>query len=188
MDDSQIAESRTSPLRRGAALIAGVAILYWAAKATIGLALVAPIGVWAVIRFKRGRGRSVDALGSWMGAVGAVMIVLIVIGGVLASMAPAGTMDRVRHSADSSSALAAKRPPPAWLERFAPEAAARAAAQQPGNALAFNAFALILGAAIVIGFGGSTIGTIGWIGTMLLMFSVSGRWPGKSSAIAIAEN
>jgi hypothetical protein len=181
-------ESAARRLGRVAAFIFGIAILFEATKASIGVALFAPAGVWAADRFQRSRSRRSDAGSSWVGAVGAVVIVLICIVAIFASLVPAGTMDRARHLADSTSANAPKPPPPAWLERLSPGTAARVAAQQAGGPAPINAFTLIFGGMILIGFAGSFFGTAGWGGTMLLIFAIRGRWIGESPPVAIESH
>jgi hypothetical protein len=74
---------------------------------------------------------------------------------------------------------------PAWLERISPGTAARVAAQQAGSPSPINAFTLIFGGMILIGFAGSFFGTAGWGGTMLLIFAIRGRWIGESPPVAI---
>ena len=104
----EMAESRTQVLYRVAALIAGSAILYEMAKVSFGLVLCAPLGVFVVSRVQRSRGRPFGAWRSWFSAVGAVVIALLIIAGVVASLVPAGTWSRIRQTADSTSAQAAK--------------------------------------------------------------------------------
>lgn len=175
-------ESRTPLLGRIAALIVGVAILGGAARATFGLVLCAPLGVWVAYRFRRARRRP---LGAWTGlfsAVGAVVIALLLIGSIVASRLPAGTWSRIRQAADSASAQSAKQPPPAWLDRLAPGAAARASTTKAPE---FGVAGMILGFWFLAGFLGIVIGTIGWSGTMLLVFSASGRWLREPSAVTV---
>jgi hypothetical protein len=183
-----MAESRNHVLNRGAALIAGLAILIGAAMVSVGVALCAPLGVWVVHHFQRSRGRPFGAWRSWISAVSAVIIALVLIAGISVSRLPAGTLGRIRQAADSASAEAAKQPPPAWLDRLVPGAAARYSSQGATNAPAFNAFFMILAAGIGVAFLGNIIGTVGWIGTMLLVFSASGRWLNETPAAAIESD
>jgi hypothetical protein len=178
-------ETPARRLGRVVAFIFGIAILFEAAKVTFGLALFAPVGVFAAGRFQRSRGHRADIGVSWLGAVGAVAAVLVCIIAIVASMAPAGTMERVRRAADSTSANAPKQPPPAWMERIAPGTAARVAAQRAGSSPPINAFTLIFGGIIAVGFGGSFIGSAGWAGTMLVIFAIRGRWLGETPPVAL---
>jgi hypothetical protein len=95
----------------------------------------------------------------------------------------------MRQTADSASAQAAQKPPPAWLDRLAPGASTRYSNPTSNNSPALNAFIMIWGMAFAVCFFGSLIGTLGWIGSMLLAFSASGRWFGKTPVVAIeSEN
>jgi hypothetical protein len=182
-----IAEYRAHPIVRIAAFVAGLAILIGAAIVSIGAALCAPIGVWLFTRFQRSRGRRFDAFGSWMSAAGAVAIGLILVACVIATQVPPGTMSRIRQASDSASAQAAKQPPPAWLDRFVPGGAARYSASKQSAAYT-NAATMIFGFAILACVLGSIIGSLGWIASMLLMFSTSGRWLGASPSVAIESD
>jgi hypothetical protein len=179
-----MSESRTRVLYRVAALIAGLAVLIGAALVSVGVALCAPLGVWAARRVRRARGRTLDAWSSWIGAVSAVIIALILVAGVLASRLPVGAWSRVRQAADSASAHAATQPPPAWLDRLAP-GAARYSTNGANNPPAFNALFMLFGAVIGVGIFGNIIGTLGWIGTMLMVFAASGRWLRETPAATI---
>jgi hypothetical protein len=183
-----MAESRTQVLYRVVALIAGFAILYETARVSFGLVLCAPLGVLVVSRVQRSRGRPFGAWRSWISAVSAVAIALVVIAGVAVSLVPAGTWDRIRQTADSTSAQAAKQPPPAWLDRLAPGSAARYSAIRPNDSRAFNVFTMVFGGVIAAGFLGNVFGTIGWVGTMLLVFSVTGRWLREAPAVVIESD
>jgi hypothetical protein len=183
-----VAESGTQVLLRVAALIAGSAILYETARVSFGLVLCAPLGILVVSRVQRSRGRPFGAWRSWISAVCAVAIALVVIAGVAVSLVPAGTWDRIRQTADSTSAQAAKQPPPAWLDRLAPGSAARYSAIRPNDSRAFNAFTMVFGGVIAAGFLGNVFGSIGWVGTMLLVFSVTGRWLREAPAVVIESD
>jgi hypothetical protein len=177
--------SRVHELHRFAALLAGLAIVIGAARVTFGLVLCAPLGVWLVHRVQRYRGQPFGAWRSWISAVSAVAIALVLIAGGLASRLPAGTWSRIRQAADSASAQQPKHPPPAWLDRIAPGAAARYSAPMSNDSPAFSALTMIIGGLFLAGFLGNVIGTVGWVGTMLLMFAVSGRWLRETPVIAI---
>ena len=164
------------------ALVAGLAILGGAARVTLGIVLCAPLGIWVIRRFQRSRGRPFGAWASWISAISAVAIALLAIGGLVASQLPAGTWRHMRQAADSVSAQSAKQPPPAWLDRLAPGAAARASTTRSPE---FGVATMILGFWFLAGFLGLVIGTIGWAGSMLLVFSASGRWLREAPTVAI---
>jgi hypothetical protein len=180
-----VAESRAHLLGRVAALFGGLAILIGITIVSVGVAVCAPIGVWIAARFQRSRGRRFDAWGSWLSAVGAVTIALALIAAVVGTQLPPGTLDRVRHTADSAAAQAPRRPPPAWLDRIVPGGSARYMASTPAAAPPPAGVMMLFGLIIMIGVFGSIIGSIGWVASMLLVFSASGRWLGQSSAVAI---
>jgi hypothetical protein len=180
-----LAESRTHLLGRVAALFGGVVILIGITIVSVGVALCAPIGVWIGARFHRSRGRRFDAWGSWLSAVGAVIIALTLVACVVATQVPRGALERARQAADSAAAQAPRRPPPAWLDRIVPGGAARYSASTPAAAPAFTGVMMVFGLMILIGVLGSIIGSIGWVASTLLTFSFSGRWLGQSPAVAI---
>ncbi|HTE47481.1 MAG TPA: hypothetical protein VK636_19725 [Gemmatimonadaceae bacterium] len=169
-------ESRLSLLHRAAALVAGLVVLLAGAIISVGLVLLAPLGVWVVHRFQRARGGSLDGWGSWMSAASAVTVGLLVIGGVVTTRLPAGSWSQIRQAADSASEEAAKQPPPAWLSRVVPGSASRYSTPDAKRPTVFNGIILIWGIGIAAGMIGSIIGTVGWIGTMLLVFYASGHW------------
>jgi hypothetical protein len=178
-------ESRTSLLSRVAALITGLAILLAAAAITYGLVLCAPLGVWVAHRFRRARGRSLGGWSSWLSAVGVTAVGLLLVAGIFASRLPVGSWSRIRQTVDSASANAAQQPPPAWLDRIAPRTAARSSRPDPTSQRLFSVLALIWGIGIFVGFFGSALGTIGWIGSMLLIFYASGHWLRAAPALVI---
>ncbi len=47
---------------------------------------------------------------------------------------------------------------------------------------------MVIGGVIAAGFLGNVFGTIGWLGTMLLVFSVTGRWPREAPAVVIESD
>src|SRR5262245_2562392 len=179
-------ESRGPLLPRVAALIAGLVILLGAAAISVGLALCAPLGVWVAHRFRRARGQSLGAWTSWFGAVGATVVGLLLVAGILASRVPGANWSSIRHAADSASAEAAKQPPPAWLSRIAPDAATRYSVAQSNTPTFVNTFALIWGLVIGVSVLGGILGTVGWFGSVLLVFYASGRWLRAPPPLAVA--
>jgi hypothetical protein len=94
----------------------------------------------------------------------------------------------MRQAADSASADAATRPPPAWLDRIAPGASTRYSMQKSNSPRVFNAFAAIWGVGLGVGFLGGALGTVGWIGTMLVIFYASGHWLRAAPSVAIESD
>jgi hypothetical protein len=174
-------QARASLVGRIAALLAGVAILLVATVGSVGLVLLAPLGIWVTHRVQRARGRTVSLFDRWIGAVvGATIALLLVVAG-FAAMIPADTWREVRHSADSASVEAQKEPPPAWLRRVVPSAS------QPlprsAQPLAVSTIAMVWGVGIGVGMTGIMLGSVNWAGTMLLIFCVYGEWLPAPTAI-----
>ena len=178
-------ESRTLSLSRVAALVAGFLVLIGATVLSSGLALAAPLGVWIVHRIQRARGHRLGLGDSWLGAVSAATLALIVVAAVMAIRLPSGTLSHLRQVADSASSESARQPPPAWLSRIAPRSATRYAAASTTLPSGFNALILIWTLGMSVGLLGGLAGTVGWGGTMLVVFYASGHWPRGSPPPAV---
>jgi hypothetical protein len=164
----------------------GTLALLIAAVFTGGGALLAPIGMAVAAAIARRRHDALSRRASWLGAVLAVGVVLIVIGSVVVASAPTGTFAQVQHSADSASAMAK---PPAWLERVAPGASAPAAQVRPhgtwGRALSI--WTMVTGGLIGCAILAALIGTLGWLASLPLAYALTGGWLGaEGSRRAIA--
>jgi hypothetical protein len=172
---------RRPDARRIVAGVTGVAALLLAAAFTLGGALVAAIGVAVAAVIARRRGRHLSGASSWIAAVAAVMVVLIGVSGFSAASAPAGTLRQIRHTMDSSQAN--PPPAPAWLDRIAPGATARANARRSaasGNLeSAFGVWALVVGTVFLIGMVAGFVGTVGWLAALPLGYAITGRWIGS---------
>jgi hypothetical protein len=164
------------------AAIAGVAVLVAASVFTLGLALLAPLGMLGA-RYVARRQKSAFTLGtSWLGASLFVALAMTIIGGVAVSQLPSRMFETIQHSADSAS-MAKRPPPPAWFERIAPGAAARARAAPTGPAnltRAFTIWAFVVGGVFTVTLFGAVIGTAGWLPGVLLAYAFSGRWIPRS--------
>src|SRR6185503_2465013 len=93
------------------------------------------------------------------------------------SLTPKGTVANVMHAADSSSAVAARQPPPAWLERFAPGYRVQQARMEPSSRL-IAVLSAIFGVGFALSFFATIYGSLGWGAGMLLGLAAHGRWPG----------
>jgi len=173
---------RSSNARRAIAAIAGAALLVAAAVFTLGLALLAPLGMLGA-RYVARRQTSALTLGtSWLGASLFAALAVAVIGGVAFSQLSRRTLDTIKHSADSAS-MAKRPPPPAWFERIAPGAAERARLAPTGPAnltRAFTIWTFVVGGVFTVTLFGTVIGTAGWLPGLLLAYAFSGRWIPRS--------
>ncbi len=171
---------RRTKAKRIVAGVAGVAALLLAASFTFGGALVAAIGVGVGSAIARERGRRLTRASSWTAAVVAVGVVVIGFFGIEGARLDAGAVSRFRYTMDSSEAH--PLPPPAWLERIAPGAAARAASRGPANTTvetAFGVWAIVVGTAFVGALTACFVGTVGWLATLPIGYAVTGRWIGS---------
>ncbi len=172
---------RRSVAKRIVAGVAGVAALLLAASFTFGGALVAAIGIAVTAAIARRRGRRLSGVSSWVAAVVAVTVALIGVFSFTAAIVPAGTLGQIKHAMDSSQAN--PRPAPAWLDRIAPGATARANARRSpasgGLEGAFGIWAIVVGTVFLIGMVAGFVGTVGWLATLPLGYAVTGRWIGS---------
>ena len=88
-----------------------------------------------------------------------------------------------KDAADSSSAVAAKEPPPAWLDRLAPGYRVQQARMAPSSR-AFAVATAIFGVGFALTFFATLYGTLGWGAGMLLGLAIRGSWPGVRGEIA----
>ena len=166
---------RASDRRRIVAAVVGVAALAFAARFTVGGAVLAPVGIFVAWLVTRRGNRRLSRPWSWFAAVAAVEIALLGAGGYAAMHAPPGTLSQIQHATDSAQANAT---PPAWMERIAPGSTARARAQSGSVSGAFSVWALVVGGMIVSGMIAMVVGTVGWLATLPIAFAITGRWIG----------
>lgn len=174
-------------LARLGALLAGVVVLLGGIVVSLGGVVLAPIGMAVAAQVQRRRGRPLTRGGYWIAAFSSMAIVILVVAGALLSIAPTGTVANVMHAADSSSAVAAKQPPPAWLERVAPGYRVQQARMEPSSRL-LAVFAAIFGIGFAVTTFATLYGTLGWGAGMLLGLAAQGRWPGSSPPTGEAQD
>jgi len=176
--------ARTWNLLRVLAAIAGVAMLVTVSVFSLGLALLAPLGIVVARAIARREKTPLTLFTSWLGAAFAVCAALIVVALVVFALLPGDTVASIIRTTDSVSTASSKQPPPAWLEKVAPGSAARAQASQPKQnspvARTLKVVSTVFGVVFVYSFFAMLIGTAGWVPSLLLTYAFSGRWiPGS---------
>lgn len=167
-------------LLRALAAIGGVAMLVTVSVFSLGLALLAPVGMIVARKIARREKTPLTFFTSWLGAAFGVCSALIVVALVVVVLLPGGTVAGIRKTADSVSTASNKQPPPAWLERISPGSTARARASQPnpnsGMARGFTIASTVMGVVLLYSLLAMVIGTAGWVPSLLLTYAFSGRW------------
>jgi fatty acid desaturase len=172
--------ARTWNLTRVLAAIAGIAMLITVSVFSLGLALLAPVGMIVARTFSRREKTPLTFFTSWLGAAFGVCAALIVVALVVVAVLPSGTIAGIGKMADSVSTASSKQPPPAWLEKIAPGSTARARASQPSAnspmVRTFTVASQVMGVVVVYSLLAMFIGTAGWVPSLLLTYAFSGRW------------
>ena len=171
------AAPKAGALARVAAFVAGVLMLVGGTIVSLGMVLLAPIGMAVAGWVQRRRGDPMTRGGHWIAASAAIVVALVLAMAAFLAFTPKGTMRNVVQAADSASVASAKEPPPAWLERLGPGLAV----QQPGPGASrmFTIVGGLLGVSFMVGLLSAVFGTLGWSAGMLLGLALSGRWPGS---------
>ena len=175
-----VQRDRSWNLRRGLAGIAGAALLVGVSVVSLGLALLAPVGM-IVARVIARREKTPLTFGtSWLGAAFGVCFALIIIALVMVARLPTGTIAKIGKTTDSLSAVSNKKPPPAWIDRVSPGATARARAGQTKQMATltrgFTFGSMIFGGVMLYSLLSMLIGTAGWAPSLLLTYAFTGRW------------
>ncbi len=167
-------------LKRALAAIAGVATLVAAAVVSLGLALLAPVGMIVARSLARREKTPLTFFTSWLGAAFGVCAALIVVALVVIATLPSGTIASITKTADSVSTASNKQPPPAWIDRISPGASARARSSQsnanPRLLRGFTIASTVFGIVFLYSLLAMVIGTAGWVPSLLLTYAFSGRW------------
>ncbi|HEU4585584.1 MAG TPA: hypothetical protein VFR95_07525 [Gemmatimonadaceae bacterium] len=167
--------------RRILAFLAGVAILALTALVSMGSILVAPIGMWLARIIQRARARSHTRATGWLGAVVACALVFLIILGYGFTHLPEGYVDMVQQQ------TAERQKDPTTVERIFQRATPRSPAsavvekksQEMAQSRAFIWWATIVGGVISAGMAGLLMGSVGWAGTSLMLYGLTGRAPGS---------
>jgi tetratricopeptide (TPR) repeat protein len=179
-EEASVADTpqRMGSLARLAAFVAGAVVLLCGIAVSLGGVVLAQIGMAVAAHVQRRRGHPLTRGGYWIAAFASMAIVILLATGVLLSSAPKGTVASVMRAADSSSAVAAKQPPPAWLERLSPGYRAQQARLEPSSRL-FAVLTAIFGIGFAVTMFATLYGTLGWAAGMLFGLAAQGRWPGS---------
>lgn len=175
--------TKSGPLVRAAAFVAGAVVLLGGVVVSLGGVVLAPLGMAVAAYVQRRRGRALTRGGHWIAACSSMAIAVAIAAGALLGATPKGTLANVMHAADSSSAVAAKEPPPAWLDRLAPGYRVQQSRMAPSSR-AFAVAAAIFGVGFALTFFATLYGTLGWGAGMLLGLAIRGSWPGVRGEIA----
>jgi hypothetical protein len=177
----------TGMLPRLAAFVGGAVLLLGGVVVSLGAVLLAPVGMAAAAYVQRRRGHPLTRGGHWIAAFASMAITILIAAGVLLSLTPKGTVANVMHAADSTSAVAAKQPPPAWLERLAPGYRVQQVRMEPSSRL-IAVLTAIFGVGFTVTAFATVYATLGWGAGMLLGLAVQGRWPGASAGARLVHD
>ncbi len=167
--------------RRILALVAGAAILSLTALASMGSVLVAPIGMWLSRVIQRARARSYTRATSWVGAVVACALLFLGLLGYGFTRLPDGYVQLVQQQTTK------RQQEPTTIERIfqrgTPRSPASAAmekkTQEVTRSRAFIWWVTIVGGMMSAGMAALLMGSVGWVGTSLMLFGLTGRAPGS---------
>ena len=158
--------------------VCGAIVLVVAAVFTLGGAVLAVMGIGLAALIARQRSRPLSRAMSWLAAGVAVQITLLALAGYAAVKAPAGTLATIQHTMDSTQAH--QPPPPAWLDRIAPGASARARSTQTPSSPAIARTTLMFTTIFGTGVLAAIVGTVGWLVAFPLAYALTGRWLGEA--------
>jgi hypothetical protein len=169
--------------RRILAFLAGVAILALTALVSMGSVLVAPIGMWLASVIQRARARSITRATSWLGAVVACALVFLAVLGYGFTRLPDGYVEMVQQQ------TAERQKEPTAVERIFQRATPRTPAsaamekktQELAHSKAFIWWVTVVGGVMSSALAALLMGSIGWAGTSLMLYGLTGRVPGKTA-------
>jgi hypothetical protein len=172
------------PAVRVLAFLAGLVLLIPGAFLSFGSVLAGAVGMGVVTLARHQRRQHLSRWGGWVASTVSVAMLLAVFAFIIAEKVPPGTWSQVQHVADSTAAISAKQPPPAWVERVFPGATARSAAQRRMFSPSTQSAFLFAGLGVAAAFYVALFGTLGWGAGMLLGLAVRGVWPGAVDGAA----
>jgi hypothetical protein len=125
-------------------------------------------------RRARRKGRLFTHGTSWLGAVVASSIAVLLALGVLVAVTPRHTFRAMREAAASAQTQDARLPE--WMTRAFPQAAhPDPVAQKVVNSPVFTLYVGMVGLVLGCAFLGTMAGSAGWVGATLLRYALSGR-------------
>ena len=164
--------------RRLLAILAGAALLVALGTRSIGLALVAPTGMWAAYAVLRERGRSYTRRAGWLGAVIACSLVTAGFIATTLLRMPDGYIDSVRQQAE----LRRERPPSAIEQALRnvssaspPPAVVAEKTRELVRSKAFMWWTVVMTVSVGSAVLGLLAGSVGWAATTLVLIGISGR-------------
>ena len=151
---------------------------------TVGVALLAPLGMWVSAWVMRREKEPATKFTSWLGAVYGVGMAVMLVGAVSLVKLSTGTHSPAYQRAmDSVRVAQQKQPAPAWLEKIAPGTTERARASQknPPSARSVAAMGVgmsVIGAVMLGLLAGLLVGSLAWAACLPLYYAINGRWIG----------
>ena len=177
MSDMERSPATTAVLRIVSG-IGGVAVLLVSALFSLGASLGAPIGVFVAHRRARNTGRPVTRTASWLSAILASTILLVV--GLIALMflAPPNVWQEIQKGADEARAAQDTVHTPAWVTKAFPRTAqSDSVAKHVTTTPGFFLVTFAVGVLFTCVFFGALGGTAGWLASELLRYAFWGARP-----------
>lgn len=160
--------------------LCGTVVLLASAAVTLGTSLAAPLGIMVARRRAQRRARPLTRFGSWFGSVIASAIAMAVVLLVIAAFIPRSMYREFQKGVLEARALDTTNTTrtPDWVTKALPQnAQADSAAQQLVNSTAFVVITGAIGLVFTCMFFGTIAGTMGWVGSVLLGYALSGVAP-----------
>jgi hypothetical protein len=153
----------------------GVVILLISALVTFGASLAAPVGVFVALRRARRRERPFTRLVSWLSAVLASIIMLVLGLLVLAAVLPESAWQEMQKGAPEAQVARDTVRSPAWMTKLFPRTAqADSVANKLANSSGAFVVGMVLGVVFVCVVFGAIGGSAGWLASVLLRYAFWG--------------
>jgi predicted PurR-regulated permease PerM len=169
--------------RRILAFLAGAAILALTALASMGSVLAAPIGMWLSRVIQRARARNHTRATSWIGAVVACAVLFLGVLGYGFTRLPDGYVELVQQQTTKQQrdSTTIERIFQRGTPRSPASAVVEKKSQELAHSRAFIWWVTIVGGAMSAGMAALLMGSVGWVGTSLMLYGLTGRVPGKTA-------